>query len=256
MATTQPSVQATSGPKVVSRDEWRRARIAFLAKEKALTRQYDELARQRAELPCVKVEKEYVFEGRRGKVNLAELFGEQSQLVIYHFMFGPDWNEGCPSCSYLMDHVDGAIPHLKARDVTLMLVSRGPLAKLEAFKKRMGWHLPWVSSLESDFNFDYRVSFTPEQIAAGKNDYNFGTAQGGEESHGLSVFAKNAAGEVFHTYSTFGRGCEPFVGTYMILDMVPKGRDEANLSFTMEWVRHHDKYQSLVQISDSSCHSK
>src|SRR5262249_36178224 len=157
-----------TAPKVVSREEWLRARTALLAKEKAFTHQYDDLARQRAELPWVKVDKEYVFEGPRGKVKLADLFGEQSQLVVYHFMFGPDWTEGCPSCSYLMDHVNGAIPHLKARDVTLMLVSRGPLDKLEAFKKRMGWQLPWVSSLGNDFNFDYGVSFTPEQIAAGK----------------------------------------------------------------------------------------
>lgn len=250
------ATQTVAEPKVVSPKEWFQARTELLAKEKAFTRQYDELVRQRAELPWVKVEKEYVFEGPRGKVTLADLFGEQSQLVVYHFMFGPEWTEGCPSCSYLMDHVDGAIQHLKARDVTLMLVSRAPLDRLEAFKQRMGWHLPWVSSLESDFNFDFHVSFASRQVASGEQVYNFGTVKAyGEESHGLSVFAKNANGEVFHTYSTFGRGCEPIVATYMILDMVPKGRDEASLDFTMQWVRHHDKYKSLMQITPA-CHAR
>jgi predicted dithiol-disulfide oxidoreductase (DUF899 family) len=236
-----------SGQRVVSRDEWLAARIELLKKEKELTRLRDEQSRQRRELPCVKVEKEYVFDGPQGRVSLAELFGGRSQLVVYHFMFGPDWAEGCPSCSFLADHADGMLPHLAARDVTLAMVSRAPLPKIEAFKERMGWRFSWVSSFGTDFNFDYRVSFTADELASGAVRYNFG-AQGfpSAEAPGLSVFTKTADGTVFHTYSTFARGGEALLGTYALLDLVPKGRNEAGLGFTMAWVRHHDRYGTDV----------
>jgi predicted dithiol-disulfide oxidoreductase (DUF899 family) len=230
---------------IVSDEEWIDARCALLAKEKELTRQHDELARQRRELPWVRVEKNYVFDTPNGKAALADLFGNQSQLLIYHFMFGPEWKEGCPSCSFVSDHLNGAVPHLAARDVTLIMVSRAPLAKIEAFKKRMGWQFPWVSSFGSDFNYDYHVSFTPQQRKDGKVDYNYKMQQfPSEEAPGASVFCKDSAsGEVFHTYSTYGRGLDAFVGTYTLLDLVPKGRDEDGLEFDMEWVRYHDRYE-------------
>lgn len=246
-----------SGQKIVSQEEWLKARSALLAKEKALTRQHDELARQRRELPCVRVEKSYAFDGPRGKVSLAELFDGQDQLVIYHFMLGPDWKEGCPSCSYLMDHLDGAVAHLRARNVTFALVSRAPLPSIEAFKKRMGWHFAWVSSQGTNFNGDFGVSYTKEQIAAGKPSYNYGTIPPfGEECPGLSVFAKGEDGQIYHTYSTYARGLESMIGTYAILDMVPNGRDEAGLPMTMSWVKHHDKYEQLVSLGESCCHAK
>jgi predicted dithiol-disulfide oxidoreductase (DUF899 family) len=233
-----------SSHQIVSREQWIEARRALLAKEKQLTRQHDQLARERRELPWVKVDKQYTFDTPRGKQTLADLFAGRSQLLIYHFMFGPDWKEGCPSCSYVCDHIDGAVPHLGARDVTLTMVSRAPLAKLEAFKKRMGWQFPWVSSSGSDFNYDFRVSFRPQDWKDGKIDYNY-TMQPfpGNEAPGASVFYKDpASGELFHTYSTYGRGLDSFVGTYTLLDLVPKGRDEDRLAFDMEWVRYHDRY--------------
>lgn len=236
-----------SGQKVVSREEWLAARVELLTKEKELTRLRDEQARQRRELPCVKVEKEYKFDGPHGRVTLAELFGGRSQLVVYHFMFGPDWAEGCPSCSFVADHLGGMLPHLAARDVTLAVVSRAPLAKIEAFKQRMGWRFPWVSSAANDFNFDYHVSFTPDELAGGTVEYNY-AAQSfpSTEAPGVSVFSKTADGTVFHTYSTFARGGEALLGTYAVLDLVPKGRDEAALKFSMAWVRYHDRYGTDV----------
>lgn len=237
---------AITGHKVVSSGEWLEARKELLKKEKEATRMRDRLSAERHELPWVRVEKNYLFDGPEGKITLADLFAGRSQLVIYHFMFGSEWTEGCPSCSFLMDHVDGAIVHLNARDVTMVMASRAPLAKIEAFKKRMGWRFKWVSSYGSDFNSDFRVSFTKEQLADRDKLYNFGTIPPyGEESHGLSAFYKDRTGEVFHTYSTYARGCEPFLGTYAILDLVPKGRDEDGLSFSMAWVRHHDKYDEF-----------
>ena len=233
---------------IVSREQWIEARRSLLAKEKQLTRQHDQLARERRELPWVRVEKEYVFDTPNGKKALGELFAGRSQLFIYHFMFGPEWKEGCPSCSFVSDHLDGTVPHLAARDVTLTMVSRAPLAKIEAFKKRMGWRFPWVSSSGSDFNYDYQASFTPEQRATGKVYYNF-TEQKfpSEEGPGASVFYKDPkTGEIFHTYSTYGRGVDQFIGTYTVLDLVPKGRDEDDLTFDMAWVRHHDRYESGV----------
>ncbi len=232
-------------PPIVSRDEWVEVRKAHLAKEKENTRQRDELARQRRELPWVKVDETYVFDAPLGKVTLADLFGAHSQLLIYHFMFGPDWAEGCPSCSFICDHINGATVHLAARDVSLVMVSRAPLPKIEEFKKRMGWHFPWVSSQGNSFNHDFHVYFTPEEKAMGKVNYNY-TMQSfpSEEAPGASVFYKDSkSGEVFHTYSTFGRGLDAMMGTYVLLDLVPKGRDEDQLPFAMQWVRHHDRYQ-------------
>jgi predicted dithiol-disulfide oxidoreductase (DUF899 family) len=228
---------------IVSQEKWLQQRKELLSKEKELTRLRDRLNAERRELPWVRVEKNYLFDAPGGKVSLKELFAGRSQLVIYHFMFGPDWNEGCPSCSFVSDHIDGALPHLAARDATMVMVSRAPLAKIEAFKKRMGWRFPWVSSYGSDFNSDFRVSFTKDEMAQGKVNYNYAMQEfPSEEAPGISVFYKDAGGDVFHTYSSYGRGLEQLVGTYMILDMVPKGRDEDKLGFTMEWVRHHDRY--------------
>src|SRR5262245_1622852 len=192
---------------VVSREEWIEARRAFLAKEKEFTRQRDELSRRRRELPWVKVDKNYVFDGPKGKTTFAELFDGRSQLIVYHFMFGPEWEEGCPSCSLLADHMDVAIPHLNARDVTLDVISRAPLSLIEAFKKRMGWRFNWVSSYGNDFNYDYHVSFTKEEMAKGQVYYNYGMQEfGAEEAPGASVFYKDAAGDVYHTYSAYARG--------------------------------------------------
>src|SRR6476620_10988514 len=238
---------------IVSRQQWIEAQREHLAKEKQLTRQRDELARERRELPWVRIEKDYVFDAPHGKVRLADLFGGHSQLVVYHFMFGPDWKEGCPSCSFVSDHLDGAVPHLAARDVSLVMVSRAPLAKIEAFKKRMGWRFPWVSSFGNSFNHDFGVYFTPEEKAKGAVYYNY-TVQPfpSDEAPGASVFYKDSeTGEVFHTYSTFGRGLDALVTSYVLLDLVPKGRDEDGLAFDMAWVRHHDKYESGGELADA-----
>ena len=219
------------------------ARKELLKKEKELTRFATSKVGERRELPWVKVDKNYVFDASEGKSTLADLFAGRSQLVIYHFMFGPDWQEGCPSCSFVSDHFDGALPHLAARDVTLVMVSRAPLAKIEAFKKRMGWRFKWVSSYGSDFNRDFHVSFTQGRVGAGQGElqlHDAGVPQRG--SAGPQRLLQGRGGDVFHTYSTYGRGVEPLVGTYMILDLVPKGRDEDHLGFTMEWVRYHDRY--------------
>ncbi len=229
--------------KVVSRDEWIEARKALLGKEKAFTRQRDELSAARRALPWVKIEKPYVFDGPAGKVTLADAFDGRDQLVVYHFMFGPDWQEGCPSCSYLADHFDGAIGHLNQRDVTLVVVSRAPLETLEAYRARMGWRFTWLSSVGGDFNRDFHVSFSAEEIASGAVDYNYASGPFPlEEAPGLSVFCKDAAGDVFHTYSCYGRGLDALIGAYQWLDLVPKGRDEADLAFPMNWVRRHDEY--------------
>jgi predicted dithiol-disulfide oxidoreductase (DUF899 family) len=228
---------------VVSRAEWLAARKEFLRKEKEFMRLRDDLSRQRRELPWEKVEKNYVFDGPRGNETLADLFAGRSQLAVYHFMFGPGWKEGCPSCSYLADTFDGCAIHLAHRDVTFLAISRATMPEIEAFKKRMGWNFKWVSSNGSDFNFDYHVSFTPEERAKGKVYYNYEMMEFfSEEGPGISVFYKNDAGEVFHTYSSYARGLDPMVGTYQWLDLAPKGRDEDGLAHTMAWVRHHDKY--------------
>jgi predicted dithiol-disulfide oxidoreductase (DUF899 family) len=237
-------------PKVVSQAEWIAARKELLAKEKNLTRQRDALAEERSKLPWVKVDKNYAFDTVSGKKTLADLFGGKSQLVIYHFMLGPDWEQGCPSCSLITDQMDPMAIHLAQRDVRLVLVSHAPLAKIGEFKKRMGWKLPWASSFGSDFNFDYEVSVKKEN--AGKESiYNYAlTKFPSEERPGMSIFYKNANGEVFHTFSIYGRGLEDFMGIYAILDRVPKGRDEAGLPHGMAWVRHHDRYpeSNIVEV--------
>ena len=228
---------------VVSREEWLAARKALLAKEKAFTHQREELSQARRRLPWVKVDKPYVFDGPAGRETLSDLFAGNSQLLVYHFMFGADWNEGCPSCSFWADNYNGVDVHLKHRDVTLVAVSRAPLAKLDAYKRRMGWSFKWVSSLGNDFNRDYHVSFTPEEQKTAV--YNYAAAGfGSSEAPGVSVFAKDAAGAVFHTYSCYARGLDALNGAYQLLDLVPKGRDEQGLPHPMAWVRRHDKYES------------
>ena len=230
--------------KVVSREEWLTARKAHLAKEKEFTRARDKLSAERRALPWVKVDKSYVFDTPEGKNSLADLFNGRSQLLVYHFMLGPGWEEGCPSCSLLADHFDGAAVHLAQRDVTLLAVSRAPLPEIEAYKKRMGWRFPWVSSHGNDFNSDYHVSFGPEDEAHGKVDYNYETRNFvSDEMPGASVFYKDEDGAVFHTYSAYARGLDILIGAYNFLDLTPKGRDEAELPWTMAWVRRHDEYE-------------
>jgi predicted dithiol-disulfide oxidoreductase (DUF899 family) len=228
---------------VVSREEWLEARLELLAAEKEFTRQRDALTRRRMAMPWERVEKSYRFEGPSGALSLADLFDGRSQLIVYHFMFAPDWEEGCTSCSFWADNFNGIPIHLNHRDVTFTAVSRAPLAKINAYKKRMGWSFPWVSSYGSDFNFDYHVSFTPEQIAEGKAYYNYGVRPNTvSDEQGISVFCKNERGEVFHTYSCHARGIDMVNGAYQFLDLVPKGRDEDGFEFSMEWLRRHDQY--------------
>jgi predicted dithiol-disulfide oxidoreductase (DUF899 family) len=231
--------------RIVSEDQWIAARKALLAREKELTRLHDQVARERRALPWLRITKDYVFETLEGKRTLAELFDGRRQLLVQHFMFAPGWEEGCKSCSYMADHHDGANVHLAQLDVTLLVVSRAPLADIERFRQRMGWRFSWVSSYASDFNRDFGVSFTREELAAGGVWYNYGMrAFPVEEAPGISVFYKDDAGGVFHTYSTYGRGVEVMMGTYPLLDLTPTGRDEDGLSHTMEWVRHHYRYES------------
>lgn len=239
------STRTVDNPKIVSREEWLGARKKLLAREKRLTHERDAIAAERRQLPWVKVEKNYVFDTPSGKQTLADLFDGKSQLIVYHFMFGPDWQEGCPSCSFIMDHTDGALAHLAQRDVSFAAISRAPISKIEAFKKRLGWKFNWVSSYGCDFNYDYHVSFTPEQKAQGKVEYNFDLMEfPSAEAPGISVFYKDKNGTIFHTYSAYARGTEAPLGTYAYLDLVPKGRDEDGLRFTMAWLRHHDRYDN------------
>ena len=228
---------------VVSRDEWLAARTEHLRREKEFSKLRDQLSAERRALPWVRVDTTYTFDTPDGPRTLADLFDGRSQLIVYHFMFGPGWEEGCRSCSLLSDHIDGATVHLAQRDVTLVAVSRAPLDRIEPFRKRMGWRFPWVSSHGSDFNHDHHVSFTEEDRAAGEVDYNFGRQRYmSDELPGLSVFIRDESGDVFHTYSAYARGLDLLVGAYNYLDLAPKGRDEDALDFTMAWVRHHDRY--------------
>ncbi len=228
----------------VSREEWIAARKELLNKEKDLSQLQDEVSRLRRELPWVKVEKEYIFETPEGSKTLAELFNGNSQLVVYHFMFGPGWKAGCVGCSFFSDHVDGANQHLAHHDVTFTAVSRAPLAEIEAYKRRMGWRFRWVSSSESDFNYDFHVSFRKDAIAAGEVYYNYEMLKTTmEDLHGTSVFFKDDSETVFHTYSAYARGDERGLGTYMFLDLTPKGRNETGPNFNLtDWVRRHDEY--------------
>jgi predicted dithiol-disulfide oxidoreductase (DUF899 family) len=236
--------------KIVTRDEWLIERKQHLAREKELTRLRDDVSRQRRALPWVKIDKSYVFEGPNGSESLSDMFEGRNQLIVYHFMFGPDWSEGCPSCSFLSDHFDPTLIHLAHRDTTLRVVSRALIDRLEAFRKRMGWPFQWVSSLANDFNFDFDVSFPPERIVDGKMTYNytsFDAAAGmPEEAHGISVFAKDDDGAIYHTYSSYARGADLLLGTYNFLDLVPKGRDEDSFPFPMTWMRHHDRYDGYA----------
>jgi predicted dithiol-disulfide oxidoreductase (DUF899 family) len=227
---------------VVSRDEWLTARRDLLKAEKEITHLRDKVTRERLALPWVRMEKEYVFDTPDGPRTLAELFDGRSQLLVQHFMFAPGWKEGCPSCSFMADHTDGMNLHLAHHDVTMIAVSRAPLTEIERYRKRMGWQFKWVSSNGSPFNYDFRVSFTPEQVATGHVDYNFGESdETDEEFPGVSAFFKDEAGDVFHTYSTFGRGVEVMMGTYAMLDLMPKGRNETE--GMGDWMRRHDRYE-------------
>lgn len=235
--------------KVVSEAEWVEQRKALLAREKELTHLQEKIAAERRALPWVKVTKNYVFDTPQGKKTLSELFDGRSQLIVYHFMFSPDWEAGCTGCSFLSDHVDGANQHLRQHDVTYVAASRAPLEKLLAYKKRMGWKFPWVSSQGSDFNYDYHVSFTKDQVAKGKAFYNFEETDIGkmEDLHGTSVFIKDKDGAIYHTYSAYARGDERSLGTYMWLDITPNGRNETS---TMSWVKRHDEYDSAPKAAE------
>jgi len=240
-------MESKAGPmedrEIVSEADWLVARKDLLTREKEFTRQRDALSAARRSLPWVRIDKKYVFGGPKGKETLADLFDGRSQLIVYHFMFGPGWEEGCKSCSYLADHFDGANYHLPHRDVTFVAVSRAPLSEFAPYKKRMGWHFKWVSSHGSDFNFDYHVSFTKEEEKKNKVYYNYTEGEFiSDELPGLSVFYKDEDGNIFHTYSTYARGLDQLVGAYNFLDLVPRGRDEDPES-TMSWVRRHDEYE-------------
>jgi predicted dithiol-disulfide oxidoreductase (DUF899 family) len=248
-------MDVTMSPKspVVSREEWLEARRKLLALEKEETHLRDKVRAERQAMPWVKVDKDYVFDTANGRNSLADLFDGRSQLIVYHFMLGPDWDAGCPGCSFLSDHIDGTLPHLNNHDVTFIAVARAPLDKIEAYKKRMGWKFPWVSSFGSDFNFDYHVSFSKEDLAKEKVYYNFREvppSEAHDELPGLSAFYRNEAGEVFHTYSSYARGGEELIGTLMILDRAPLGRNEDS---TMNFVKRHDEYEQKPQETASSC---
>lgn len=235
---------------IVKRGEWTKARLELLEKEKELTKLRDELSEERRALPWVKVETSYTFEGLNGRETLSDLFDGRSQLIVYHFMLGPGWKEGCKSCSFLADHLDGMLIHLANRDTTLVAVSRAPFSEIERFQKRMGWCFRWVSSYGSDFNFDYEVSFTKEQMAQGAVHYNYKTQNfGSEEGPGVSVFYKDSDSNVMHTYSAYARGCDHLLGAYNYLDLTPKGRDEDALTYPMEWIRHHDRYEQTYKAA-------
>lgn len=228
---------------VVSHEAWLQSRRQFLVREKEFNRLRDQLSADRRSLPWERVDKPYVFEGPNGRETLADLFAGRSQLVVYHFMLGPDWEEGCKSCSFWADNMNGIDIHLAHRDVTLLLISSAPLSRINAYKQRMGWSLKWVSSAGCDFNRDYHVTFTPDELQKGEVLYNYAWKKlSGTEQPGISVFYKGADGTIYHTYSTYSRGLDMMNGAYHYLDLVPKGRDEANMRPRMQWVRWHDRY--------------
>ena len=228
--------------KLVSPNEWLEARKKLLIQEKEFTRLRDQLSRQRRELPWVKIEKQYVFEGPNGKETLADLFEGRSQLVIYHFMYAPDWEEGCPSCSFWADNFNPIVIHLNHREVTFAAISRAPLEKLNAFKERMGWSFKWVSSENNDFNYDYHVSF-PAGVPKEELEYNYSNLSfDTSDQPGVSVFYRDEKGNIYHTYSAYSRGIDILNTAYNYLDLVPRGRDEDELEFSMDWLRYHDRY--------------
>lgn len=241
---------------VVPADRWLAERKALMAREKELMRLHDQVARERRALPWERVDKAYVFDTLQGPRTLAELFGGRRQLLVQHFMLGPDWAQGCPSCSYMADHVDGMNVHLAHRDISFVAISRAPLAQIERFRERMGWQFDWVSSHGSDFNHDHGVSFTPQERATGEVYYNYAMRPFPiEEAPGVSVFYKDDAGRVFHTYSTYGRGVEVMMGAYNLMDLTPQGRGERDVPHKMEWVRHHDRYEPAPAASPAAAGS-
>lgn len=250
----------TENPSVVSRDRWLAQRRQLLAREKELTRLRDRIAEERRALPWVRVEKDYVFETTEGPCRLVDFFDGRGQLLVQHFMFGPGWEQGCPSCSFMADHLDSMSVHLAHRDISLLVVSRAPLADIERFRRRMGWKFRWASSHGSDFNQDFGVSFAPEQVERGEVPYNYGVQPfPSEEAPGISVFSRDAAGSVFHSYSTYGRGVEAMMGTYTLIDLTPRGRHETNPAYPMDWVRHHDRYAQAPAAKAAAggcCHAQ
>jgi predicted dithiol-disulfide oxidoreductase (DUF899 family) len=228
---------------IVSREQYTEARLKLLAAERELTKRREAVATQRRALPWLKVEKSYRFESVEGSIGLADLFQGRSQLLIYHLMYAPNWEAACKSCTFWADSFDRMVPHLKARDVSFAAVSRAPLPKLQAYARRLGWTFPWVSAAASDFNYDFAVSFTPEQVERKTGSYNYGVTPAEEtDLPGYSVLARDEAGAIFHTYSTFARGIDALNPVYQALDLVPKGRDEAGLQHTMSWVKRRDEY--------------
>jgi predicted dithiol-disulfide oxidoreductase (DUF899 family) len=247
-------------PRVVPREDWLQQRAALLKRERELTHLRDRIAAERRALPWVKIDKDYVFDTPEGPRALGDLFAGRRQLLVQHFMLGPGWAQGCPSCSYMADHADGMAIHLAHRDIRFIAISRAPLAEIERFRARMGWRFPWVSSHGSEFNFDFGVSFRPDEMARGAVNYNYAIRPfPAEEAPGLSVFWRDDSGDVFHTYSTYERGVEAMMGTYQLIDLTPKGRDERDVPNKMEWVRHHDRYEPLpsggAQPTAGCCHS-
>jgi predicted dithiol-disulfide oxidoreductase (DUF899 family) len=244
--------KSTAPHAVVSREEWLTARKALLVKEKEATRMRDRLNAERMALPWTRVDKAYTFETPQGPRSLGDLFGGRSQLMVYHFMLGPGWQAGCDGCSFIADHLDGTLAHLNNHDVTLIAVSRATLPEIEAYKTRMGWHFPWVSSHGTDFNRDFQVSYTEQDLARGRVVYNYtemDAAGLGTEQPGLSAFYRDERGDVFHTYSAYARGAEELIGTFMILDRAPKGRNETTI---MDWVRRHDEYGTAPSRSGAA----
>ncbi|RKH43539.1 DUF899 domain-containing protein [Corallococcus sicarius] len=228
---------------IVSREEWLEARKRLLAKEREFTHLRDALSQERRELPWVRVDKPYVFQGPNGEEALSQLFAGRSQLIVYHFMFAPEWDAGCKSCSFWADSFNGIIPHLEHRDVSMVAIARAPLAKLQAYERRMGWSFKWLSSGQSDFNYDFGVSFMPEELAQKRATYNYAPFSGDiTDKQGISTFIKDSDGTLFHAYSCYARGVDPMNAAYQYLDLVPKGRDEQGLAFPMEWLRRRDEY--------------